>query len=278
PGFVDGRDAILAADVALYGGANQCAIWEAFARRGLGFSAIQGSSSSKTDGTEAFDLPPTFSSLNVVDEVCLADGIQTGLSGGNPAGGIYSGPGVTDDGNGTTFTFDPSVGGPGNVTITYTVNDLCSGTPTALTDVINVTNDPPEIICAGTGLIPMSGTQSSSAGIAIPDNNTTGVTVTRNVTENVTLTDLDVLVDISHTWVGDVIVTIQSPTGTTATIIDRPGRISSGFGCSGNDIIATLDDEAASPVEDECAASVPTINGSFTPNNPLSVFDGESTL
>ena len=57
PGFVDARDAILAADVANYGGANQCLIWNTFARRGLGFSATQGSSGSKTDGTQAFDLP-----------------------------------------------------------------------------------------------------------------------------------------------------------------------------------------------------------------------------
>jgi uncharacterized repeat protein (TIGR01451 family) len=57
PGFVDGRNAILLADQNLTGGANQCVIWEAFAKRGLGFSADQGVSSSKTDGTEAFDLP-----------------------------------------------------------------------------------------------------------------------------------------------------------------------------------------------------------------------------
>ncbi len=57
PGFVDGRDAILDADVALYGGANQCLIWTAFAKRGLGLSADQGSPFSRSDGTEAFDVP-----------------------------------------------------------------------------------------------------------------------------------------------------------------------------------------------------------------------------
>ncbi len=57
PGFVDGRDAILMADSLNYGGANQCLIWEVFARRGLGFSADQGSSTSVNDGNEAFDLP-----------------------------------------------------------------------------------------------------------------------------------------------------------------------------------------------------------------------------
>ena len=58
PGFVDGRDAILLADELLYGGANRCLIWEAFAARGLGFSAEQGSTDDRTDQVEAFDLPP----------------------------------------------------------------------------------------------------------------------------------------------------------------------------------------------------------------------------
>ncbi len=278
PGFVDGRDAILAADQALYGGAHVCAIWEAFARRGLGYSASQGSSSSVNDGTEAFDLPPTFSGLNVVDEVCLAGGIQTELSGGNPAGGVYSGPGVTDDGNGTTFTFDPSIAGPGLVSVTYSVNDFCTSAPTTLTDEINVTNNAPEIVCAGSGLIPMGGSQSSNPGVSIPDGSYSGVTSTINITENVSITDLNVNVNISHGWVGDLIVSIKSPAGTTAVIIDRPGRTNSGYGCSGSDIVATLDDEAATSVENECSSTTPTINGTFIPNNPLSVFDGENTM
>jgi len=58
PGFVDGRDAILQADQQINGGANSCLIWETFADRGLGFSADQGSSLSRTDQIEAFDLPP----------------------------------------------------------------------------------------------------------------------------------------------------------------------------------------------------------------------------
>jgi PKD repeat protein len=59
PGFVDGRDAILLADRLNNGGANQCMIWEVFARRGLGASASQGSASSRSDQVEAFDLPTT---------------------------------------------------------------------------------------------------------------------------------------------------------------------------------------------------------------------------
>ncbi|MGV0833580.1 T9SS-dependent M36 family metallopeptidase [Empedobacter brevis] len=59
PGFVDGRDAILKADEQLNEGANKCDIWRSFADRGLGYSAKQGSSNSRIDGTEAFDMPPT---------------------------------------------------------------------------------------------------------------------------------------------------------------------------------------------------------------------------
>ncbi|WP_367392030.1 T9SS type A sorting domain-containing protein [Lewinella sp. LCG006] len=56
-------------------------------------------------------------------------GVQTGLSGGMPAGGVYSGNGVTDDGNGMTYSFDPAVAGEGENVITYTYADAngCGG-------------------------------------------------------------------------------------------------------------------------------------------------------
>lgn len=57
PGFEDGRDAILLADQINNGGVNQSLIWEAFAKRGLGFSADQGNTNSTSDGNEAFDMP-----------------------------------------------------------------------------------------------------------------------------------------------------------------------------------------------------------------------------
>jgi hypothetical protein len=72
PGFVQGRDAILDADLALTGGENQCLIWEGFAKRGLGFSAKQRSSKKTGDGTAAFDLPAECaSSTGVVVPVAL---------------------------------------------------------------------------------------------------------------------------------------------------------------------------------------------------------------
>jgi len=55
PGFATGRDAILTADELLYNGANQCLIWSAFAKRGIGVDSDQVSPLSNTDGTEGFE-------------------------------------------------------------------------------------------------------------------------------------------------------------------------------------------------------------------------------
>ncbi len=59
PGFIDGRDAILAADLINNDGENQCLIWEVFARRGLGYRADQGSPNDRNDAKQAFDVEPT---------------------------------------------------------------------------------------------------------------------------------------------------------------------------------------------------------------------------
>jgi hypothetical protein len=58
-GFVGARDALLVADTELYADVDRCLIWRAFARRGLGLSASQGSTATNSDNTAAFDLPPS---------------------------------------------------------------------------------------------------------------------------------------------------------------------------------------------------------------------------
>lgn len=59
PGFIDGRDAIMAANILNYNGADTCLISSVFARRGLGYFASQGSSNDVADGVENFDPIPT---------------------------------------------------------------------------------------------------------------------------------------------------------------------------------------------------------------------------
>ena len=62
PTFVQMRDAILAADAAVYNGTYNCAIWEAFAARGLGENADSGGNT-LGDETENFDVPESCAEL-----------------------------------------------------------------------------------------------------------------------------------------------------------------------------------------------------------------------
>jgi hypothetical protein len=100
------------------------------------FSDGNGCSNSASDTIEVFDVPTIVFTLPAT--ICLDAGVQSGLGGATPAGGVYSGLGVTDDGNGTSFSFDPDLAGLGLQTITYTVTDSnsCSNAADATVQVI----------------------------------------------------------------------------------------------------------------------------------------------
>jgi hypothetical protein len=133
----------------------------------------------------------------------------------------------------------------------------------------------PEIWIGGAMFdLPEVSVYCSAPGVAIPDRGTTRDRIT--VTDAGPLVDLDVLVRIAHDYVGDLRIDVRHvDTGTRSMLINRPGR-PPGFGCSGDDIEATLDDEATLPAEDQCVTPGPiAIEGTFTPAQPLSRFDGE---
>ena len=65
PTMLDARDAILAADQANNGGANECLIWDAFAKRGMGVNAQDGGSSNSLSVTEDFTTPAQCVAPNV---------------------------------------------------------------------------------------------------------------------------------------------------------------------------------------------------------------------
>lgn len=80
PGFVDGRNAILLADQLRYGGQYSCAIWEAFARRGLGINADQGSSNNRLDGVESFDIPSGVRVINTIEPLQVLEGQEATIT------------------------------------------------------------------------------------------------------------------------------------------------------------------------------------------------------
>ena len=141
PGFVDGRDAILAADMANNNGANQCLIWKAFARRGLGVSASQGSSDDRNDGVEAYDIPPACTgeltiTKAVTPTIDAGDTIDVTLKVANFKGSDLTDVMVTDMiPDGTNF-----IAGSGSVTptvsgavLSFDLGDLPNTTDTTIT-------------------------------------------------------------------------------------------------------------------------------------------------
>ncbi|MEW5986903.1 MAG: SBBP repeat-containing protein [Chloroflexota bacterium] len=181
---------------------------------------------------------------------------------------------LVDSHLGTIFTgrlYDLEPGASVFVTRTTTVSESVvntadwtaytgKGTPTMGSDTASVT------------IIPEG---CSMPNAAIPDDDPAGITDTLVIPTVGPIEDLNVSLLAEHTWVGDLVVRLQHvETGTTITLMDRPGYppVPS---CNGNDVDATFDDEAFDRVEDECASSIPAIQGTFIPNNLLANFDGQ---
>jgi hypothetical protein len=121
PGFVDGRDAILMADELNNNGANRCLIWKVFADRGLGVSASQGSSFSRSDQVEAFDLPQECEFLGTGDNGSAEGNL---VIYPNPTNGIINIATRTALGDATVAVYD--LNGREVLTTTVLLNDTVS--------------------------------------------------------------------------------------------------------------------------------------------------------
>ena len=123
----------------------------------------------------------------------------------------------------------------------------------------------------------------ATPGLAIPDNDPAGATTSLEASPSLTIADVNISLEVVHTWVGDLIFKVTHG-ATTVTIVDRPGGTGSGVGCNADpacDRPVILDDEAAAPIEcaapADCATCFPgglVAAGSFIPNELLSAFDG----
>jgi len=84
PGFIDARNAILKADQNIYAGAHLCAIWTAFAKRGMGYGASQGSSNNASDQTASSALPPTPTITTQPANVSICAGLNASFTVATP--------------------------------------------------------------------------------------------------------------------------------------------------------------------------------------------------
>jgi subtilisin-like proprotein convertase family protein/uncharacterized protein YvpB len=128
----------------------------------------------------------------------------------------------------------------------------------------------------------------NSPSMNITDNKPDGVSDTINISDLRFIRDIDIRLDISHTWTGDLRIQLTHVnSGRSIELIDRPGSSPGGNtdGCSLNNIKAILDDDISLPVENECS-SFPAaiainnyieaaIAGTYIPQQELASFDSE---
>jgi subtilisin-like proprotein convertase family protein len=104
--------------------------------------------------------------------------------------------------------------------------------------------------------------------VPIPDSDPAGAESTIVVLDDKVIQDVDVTVNITHTYDGDLVLSLIGPGGASIVLSNRRGG-------SGNDFLETVfDDEANTPVANGDAP----FTGSFRPDEPLSAFDGQSPL
>ncbi len=193
----------------------------------------------------------------------------------------------------------------GTTIVTWTATDT-SGNSSTCQMVVTVTDDEdPVIVCPGdTALdntpgqcgtvftyadmavsdncpLPIIETATFNTPTPIPDGDSLGLSIPFTVSGiNGTALGTDVNVgsvclDVTHTWIGDLIVSLESPNGTVIELINRPGVPADPFGCGGDNIDACFEPGTGNPAEDVCS-DLPALGGTFTAVADLSGLDDGS--
>ncbi len=113
--------------------------------------------------------------------------------------------------------------------------------------------------------------------VDIPDSDPMGISSSLVVADDVTLTDVNVYVEIDHTWVGDLTVWLQSPGGSMILLLEQVGVPVSTYGCGDNNMAITFDDDSVFDPEDYCSGSDPWYSGDAMPVGSLADLNGESS-
>jgi subtilisin-like proprotein convertase family protein len=107
---------------------------------------------------------------------------------------------------------------------------------------------------------------STDTPLAIPDNNVAGATSTIAVADTSIVQDVNVTVNVAHTFDNDLTLSLITPANTSITLVARRG------GSSDNYNNSVFDDEAATSI----ASGAAPFTGSFRPEQLLSAADGVS--
>jgi subtilisin-like proprotein convertase family protein len=125
----------------------------------------------------------------------------------------------------------------------------------------------------------------TTPSVAIPADNQAGVVTQVNVTNLTSVADLDFRINgttcvttinspgvgLAHSWVGDLVLRLTSPVGTTVDLMLRPGGVNN----NGRNFCQTLlDDSATNSIQSISNTQAPFV-GSFRPAGSLAAFNGQ---
>ena len=119
-----------------------------------------------------------------------------------------------------------------------------------------------------TGTITCNSFASPNVPVTISPSGANTVTSTLIIPSGANISDVNVNMDITHTWVNDLTVRITSPAGTTVSLVTNP--------CTSvalNNIVATFDDSGSTYT----CSNNPAISGIIIPVQALSAFNGQNS-
>ena len=93
-----------------------------------------------------------------------------------------------------------------------------------------------------------------------------------NISGNATGTDVfleSVYLKMDHKRVGDLVIDLESPDGTTVRLLERPGKVGlwGNGGCNKDDIDAFFISGTGNSAENDCNGNKPVLSGSYTAHN-----------
>ena len=123
----------------------------------------------------------------------------------------------------------------------------------------------------------------STSGFSIPDGNASGSVAPLVIGQSddpLVVVGARLELEVEHPWVGDLVVELTSPSGTISlALVDRAGQVPYGFpgpfGCGGDDMLISLEDEATYSIEEVCTTTgSPVFAGVLRPQQALAGFIG----
>ncbi len=169
-----------------------------------------------------------------------------------------------------------------NVTVLNECNgQSCAGTINVEDKIAPVIECTDVTVSCGSSLEPVytppvtgsiTGTETPGSPIGPNAGAVTTTEVILDVPANAVVTDVDITINLNHTWVGDLTVELISPAGTSVVLVDQL------CGAVDNWDNVTFDDEAGLAVATACNPIPPALAGSVIPQGSLATIDGQSAV